>query len=40
MYHLKKEKNAFDISRKYGLNFYSNQLGFDYDEGKISKPVN
>jgi anhydro-N-acetylmuramic acid kinase len=32
MYHLKKENRiAFDIS-PVKLNFYSNQLGFDYDD--------
>jgi anhydro-N-acetylmuramic acid kinase len=39
MYHLKKgNRIAFDISPvNTVLNFYSNQLGFDYDDkGKIS----
>jgi anhydro-N-acetylmuramic acid kinase len=37
MYHLKRRENdAFDISPvNTVLNFYSNQLGFDYDD-KIS----
>jgi anhydro-N-acetylmuramic acid kinase len=37
MYHLKKKETNFDISPvNTVLNFYSNQLGFDYDDKEIS----
>jgi anhydro-N-acetylmuramic acid kinase len=38
MYHLREKGNRIDISPvNTVLNFYSNQLGFDYDDkGKIS----
>jgi anhydro-N-acetylmuramic acid kinase len=36
----KGNRIAFDISPvNTVLNFYSNQLGFDYDEGKFQQPV-
>jgi anhydro-N-acetylmuramic acid kinase len=41
MYHLKKKETNFDISPvNTVLNFYSNQLGFDYDDKeKFQQPV-